>query len=60
MTSARLSRNFPTRVSPPPVRFTAKPKSKENTINGSMACRDSSPTKSSAVKKLTISSDKEA
>ena len=41
-------------VSLPPFRFTAKPNSTENTIRGSMARRVSRPTKSLAVKKLTI------
>ena len=40
----------------PPFRFTAKPKSRENTIRGSMARRVSRPLKSLAVKKFTIMS----
>ncbi|MPM85021.1 hypothetical protein SDC9_132098 [bioreactor metagenome] len=52
----RSSRNLPTRQSGPPFIFTPKPKMIENTINGSMARRLNRPTKSSAVRKLTISS----
>ena len=48
------SRNLPTGVFRPPFRFTPKPKSRENTIRGSMARRLRRLTKSSAVKKLTI------
>ena len=51
---------MPTMVSLPPFRFTAKPNSREKTIRGSMARRVSRPTKSLAVKKLTIISDMEA
>ena len=40
----------------PPAAFVANPKRIENTISGSIALRESSPTKSSAVKKFTISS----
>ena len=54
ITPDRSSRKRPTGVFRPPLRFTPKPKSRENTIRGSMARRLSRPTKSSAVKKLTI------
>ena len=56
MTAVRSSRNRATRESFPPLRFTEKPKRRENTIKGSMARRLSRPTKSLAVKKLTIMS----
>ena len=44
----------------PPVIWTEKPNRMENTIRGSIARRDSRPTKSLEVKKFTISSVMEA
>ena len=60
MTSVMLLSHLATRVSEPPAMLVAKPNSTENTIRGSMALRVSRPTKSLAVKKLTIMSEMEA
>ena len=54
ITLAKSSSHLPTTVSLPPLRLTAKPKSREKTMRGSMALRLRRLTKSSAVKKLTI------
>ena len=54
ITLERPASHLPTMESFPPVICTEKPKRMEKTIRGSMARRLSRPTKSSAVKKLTI------
>ena len=54
ITSERPMSHLPTADSLPPVICTAKPKSTEKMMRGSMARRVRRPTKSSAVKKLTI------
>ena len=60
ITSVRPLSHLPMMLSGPPARLVAKPNSTENTIRGSMARRLSRPTKSLAVKKLTIMSEMEA
>ena len=60
ITSVRAASPRATGCRGPPDACTAKPSSTENTISGSMALRLRSPTKSLAVKKLTIMSDMDA
>ena len=56
MTSVSPCRKLVTTPSPFSARLVAKPNSRENTISGSIALLESSPTKSFAVKKFTIMS----